>query len=191
MLLTLLLFLPNCMLASRNAIYVGLCHILSILLACLFLFRVNSRFGSGGMQEFILAQAKPKAFLADVDYFCISDNYWVGKHTPCLTYGLRGLAYFEVGVQCSSKDLHSGVYGGSVHEAMTDLVKLMGSLVGVDGKILVPGVYDDVEPLTEKEAAMYSTIDFDVEQCVFLIMNCRYYASFCFLFLDTCVRARL
>ena len=66
-----------------------------------------------------------------------SDNYWLGKETPCLTYGLRGLTYFEVGVQCSSKDLHSGVYGGSTHEAMTDLVHLMGSLVNTKGHITV------------------------------------------------------
>jgi len=118
-------------------------------------------FGSGGMQECILQESK--GFLNDVDYYCISDNYWLGKTTPCLTYGLRGLAYFEVGVQCSSKDLHSGVYGGSVHEAMTDLVQLMASLVNSQGKILVAGVYDSVEPMTEKEAAMYKTIDFDLE----------------------------
>jgi len=120
-------------------------------------------YGSAGMNETIIEESKPGKFLADVDYFCISDNYWLGKHTPCITYGLRGLAYFEVGVKCSSKDLHSGVYGGSVHEAMTDLVRLMASLVGVDGKILVPGIYDDVEKLTEKEAAIYPTIDFDME----------------------------
>jgi cytosolic nonspecific dipeptidase len=101
--------------------------------------------------------------LADVDYYCISDNYWLGKNVPCLTYGLRGLAYFEVGVQCSTKDLHSGVYGGSVHEAMTDLVRLMASVVDSSGKILVEGIYDDVEPLTEKEAALYPPIDFDLE----------------------------
>jgi nonspecific dipeptidase len=120
-------------------------------------------YGSAGMHECILQEAKKGNFLADVDYFCISDNYWVGKHVPCLTYGLRGMSYVEVGVQCSTKDLHSGVYGGSVHEAMTDLTKLMASLVAVDGKILIPGVYDDVDPLTDREAAIYPTIDFDIE----------------------------
>ena len=47
------------------------------------------------------------------------------------------MAYFEVGVECSTQDLHSGVYGGTVHEAMTDLIRLMGSLVEPDGTILV------------------------------------------------------
>ena len=58
-------------------------------------------------------------FLNDADFFCISDNYWLGAKKPCLTYGLRGLAYFSVSLQCCEQDLHSGVLGGTVHEAMT------------------------------------------------------------------------
>lgn len=53
-------------------------------------------------------------FLGDVDYVCISDNYWLGKNRPCITYGLRGICYFEVEIECATKDLHSGVFGGSV-----------------------------------------------------------------------------
>ena len=52
--------------------------------------------------------------LKDVDYVCISDNYWLGKNKPCLTYGLRGCCYFFIEVESSTKDLHSGVFGGSV-----------------------------------------------------------------------------
>jgi nonspecific dipeptidase len=81
------------------------------------------------MFEAIAEQSKPGKFLNDVDFFCISDNYWLGRQKPCITYGLHGLAYFEVSVQCSEQDLHSGVLGGTVHEAMNDLVHLMGSLV--------------------------------------------------------------
>ena len=98
--------------------------------------------------------------------FCPSSpnsNYWVGKKKPCLTYGLRGLAYFELSVQGSEQDLHSGVLGGSVHEAMTDLIALMGTLVDTNGKILVDGVMDSVKPLTPEEEALYETIDFDLE----------------------------
>lgn len=47
----------------------------------------------------------------------------------------------------AGKDLHSGIYGGSVHEAMTDLVFLMNSLVDQNGKILVDGLYNEVAPL--------------------------------------------
>jgi len=117
------------------------------------------------MFETIAEQAKPNKFLNDVDFFCISDNYWLGKHKPCITYGLRGLAYFELSVQCSEQDLHSGVLGGTVHEAMTDLVHLMASLIEPGtGKILIDGIMDDVAPVTDEERKMYETIEFDLEE---------------------------
>jgi len=119
--------------------------------------------GSVGMFEAIRELAKEGEFLNDVDFFCISDNYWLGKTKPCLTYGLRGMAYFEVAVRCCEQDLHSGVLGGTVHEGMTDLVQLMASLIDSSGKILVDGVMDDVAKVTEEEDALYDTIEFDLE----------------------------
>lgn len=118
--------------------------------------------GSEGLDELIFAQ-KDK-FFKDVDYVCISDNYWLGKNKPCITYGLRGICYFFIEVECSDKDLHSGVYGGSVHEAMTDLISLMGCLVDKKGKILIPGINDAVAPVTDEEHALYDHIDFDMEE---------------------------
>jgi nonspecific dipeptidase len=120
--------------------------------------------GSDGMFEAIQDLAKPGKFLHDVDFFCISDNYWLGKTKPCLTYGLRGMAYFELEIQCTEQDLHSGVFGGTVHEGMTDLIYLMSTLVEPGtGKILIPGVMDDVAPVTEEEDALYDSIDFDID----------------------------
>lgn len=119
--------------------------------------------GSEGMEEAIVELVKPGGFLNDVDFFCISDNYWTGKRKPCITYGLRGLAAFQVAVQCCEQDLHSGVIGGTIHEAMTDLVYLMASLKDTAGKILIDGIMDDVLPVTPEEQALYKDIDFDVE----------------------------
>jgi nonspecific dipeptidase len=117
------------------------------------------------MFETIAEQAKPGKFLNDVDFFCISDNYWLGKHKPCITYGLRGIAYFEVSVQCAEQDLHSGVLGGTVHEAMTDLVYLMASLIEPGtGKILIDGIMDTVAPVTKEELKLYDAIEFDLEE---------------------------
>ncbi len=45
------------------------------------------------------------SFLKNVDVFCISDNYWLGTTKPCVTYGLRGIAYFYLTVEGSTKDL--------------------------------------------------------------------------------------
>ena len=62
--------------------------------------------------------------------------------------------------------MHSGVIGGSVHEAMTDLVRLLGSLVDGNGRILVPGIDSQVAPVTEAERKAYAAIEFDLEACV-------------------------
>lgn len=58
---------------------------------------------------------------------------------------------------------NEGVLGGTVHEAMTDVIKLMGTLVDCSGKILVNGVMDDVKPVTAEEEALYESIEFDLE----------------------------
>lgn len=68
--------------------------------------------GSEGLEPLLISE-KDK-FLADVDYVCISDNYWLGTNKPCITYGLRGVCYFFIEVECADKDLHSGVFGGTV-----------------------------------------------------------------------------
>jgi nonspecific dipeptidase len=119
--------------------------------------------GSEGMEEAVVELVKPGGFLNDVDFFCISDNYWTGKRKPCITYGLRGLAAFMVTVQCCEQDLHSGVIGGTIHEAMTDLVHILASLKEPTGKILIDGIMDDVLPVTPEEQALYRDIDFDVD----------------------------
>lgn len=79
------------------------------------------------------AQRHPR-FLKDVDCFCISDNYWLGTTKPCITYGLRGITYFYLTVEGTTKDLHSGVFGGTVHEPMIDCVR------NVEQALLLPGV---------------------------------------------------
>nr|CAD7572083.1 unnamed protein product [Timema californicum] len=125
-----------------------------------FCFEGMEESGSEGLDE--LLYRKKDEFFSNLDYVCISDNYWLGTEKPCITYGLRGLCYFYIEVVCACKDLHSGVFGGTVHEAMSDLVYLMNTLVDKDGKILVTGIYDDVEPLTPKEEALYHNIEFDI-----------------------------
>jgi len=129
-----------------------------------FVYEGMEEYGSDGLFETIKAEAAPGKFLSDVDFFCISDNYWLGKRKPCLTYGLRGLAYFELSVQGCEQDLHSGVLGGTVHEAMTDLVRLMATLVDSQGKILVDGVMDDVKPVTPEEESLYEPIEFSLDE---------------------------
>lgn len=77
-----------------------------------FIFEGMEESGSEGLDDLLFAE-KDK-FLKDVDYVCISDNYWLGNDKPCITYGLRGICYFFIEVECAAKDLHSGVFGGTV-----------------------------------------------------------------------------
>lgn len=126
-----------------------------------FVFEGMEESGSEGLEE--LLRAQKEKFLSGTDYVCISDNYWLGKNKPCITYGLRGICYYCIEVECCDKDLHSGVFGGTVHEGMADLIYLMNTLLDSKGKILVPGIMDDVVPVTAAEEALYKDIDFDVE----------------------------
>ena len=68
----------------------------------------------------------------------------MNDRTPALTYGLRGLVYFNVVVSGPGADLHSGIFGGAVYEPMNALVALLSKLVTQDGQILIPGVYDGI-----------------------------------------------
>ncbi|KFD53855.1 hypothetical protein M514_05361, partial [Trichuris suis] len=127
-----------------------------------FVFEAMEESGSEGFDEVLYE--KKNDWLTTVDYVCICDNYWVGCEKPCITYGLRGLCYFMVEVACANQDLHSGVYGGSVHEAMSDLIYLLDQLVDKNGKILIPGIYDQVAAFTDEEKQLYANIDFNLEE---------------------------
>ncbi|GEM09802.1 glutamate carboxypeptidase [Rhodotorula toruloides] len=132
-----------------------------------FCFEGMEESGSEGLEELVIKEAKGE--FADVDAVCISDNYWLGTTTPCLTYGLRGLAYFSVSISGPAADLHSGVFGNVVHEPMTDLFALFSKLVTPQGKILIPGINEKVAPLKNEERKLYDDIDVtlgDFEQAI-------------------------
>jgi len=128
-----------------------------------FCFEGMEESGSEGLDKMLMERQNTK-FMQEVDFCCISDNYWLGTNKPCLTYGLRGVCYFFIEVECATKDLHSGVFGGTVNEGMVDLIWMMNQLVDEDGNILVEGLMDSVAPLTPEETAKYKNIDFDPEE---------------------------
>lgn len=119
--------------------------------------------GSEGLEDFIVKECKAGGFFESADAVCISDNYWLGTEKPCLTYGLRGVNYYSLQVSGPGQDLHSGVFGGTAQEPMTDLVRLLGSLVDTNGAIQIPGIMDMVAPLTEEEKSLYGGISYTME----------------------------
>ena len=129
----------------------------------LMCFEGMEEYGSEGLDDFIEKEAKAGGFFEKADAVCISDNYWLGTEKPCLTYGLRGCNYYSVTVSGPGQDLHSGVFGGSAQEPMTDLVRVLGSLVDTNGKIQIPGIQDMVAPVTEEEKEIYGGIAYTMD----------------------------
>ena len=88
------------------------------------------------------------------DALLVSDTSMLGKGVPSITYGLRGLNYYEIELTGPARDLHSGVYGGAVPNPLTVLTELFAKLHDKNFRIAVPGFYDDVAsvPTTERKA---------------------------------------
>ncbi|KAF1980998.1 CNDP dipeptidase [Aulographum hederae CBS 113979] len=127
----------------------------------LMCFEGMEEYGSEGLDDFINEEAKK--YFKDADAVCISDNYWLGTEKPCLTYGLRGCNYYSLEISGPGQDLHSGVFGGTAHEPMTDLMRVMSTLVAPDGKILIDGINELVAPMTDDEKSLYGDIAFTMD----------------------------
>ncbi|MBL9080428.1 MAG: dipeptidase [Planctomycetales bacterium] len=95
------------------------------------------------------------------DVCVISDTSQFGPGLPAITYGLRGISYFELKLQGPDRDLHSGVFGGAVVNPANALVKMLTALVDDQGRVQVPGFYDDVTPLTERERKEFAALPYD------------------------------
>ncbi|KAK5108665.1 hypothetical protein LTR62_008070 [Meristemomyces frigidus] len=129
----------------------------------LMCFEGMEEYGSEGLDDFIVAECKPGKYFADADAVCISDNYWLGTEKPCLTYGLRGCSYYSIEISGPGQDLHSGVFGGTAQEPMTDLTRVMATLVDTNGRIQIPGIYELVAPMTDEEKGLYTNIAFTMD----------------------------
>jgi acetylornithine deacetylase/succinyl-diaminopimelate desuccinylase-like protein len=105
--------------------------------------------GSAGLAE--LLSKKQKELKAD--YLAIVDTGIPAKDVPALTLGVRGLVTMDVEVKGSKIDLHSGSHGGVAYNPLHALVELFGRLRDSEGKITVPGFYDDVAPVNKKDLA--------------------------------------
>lgn len=79
------------------------------------------------------------------------DSGMIAADTPTIVYALRGLAYFELRIVGPSHDLHSGMYGGVVHNPAVVLADLISGMHAPDGRITLPGYYDQVKDLSPEE----------------------------------------
>src|ERR1700683_5223011 len=85
------------------------------------------------------------------DALIVSDTSMLAKGVPSITYGLRGLNYYQIEITGPAQDLHSGVFGGAVPNPITILAEMISKLHDKNFRVTVPGFYDDVQKLSVKE----------------------------------------
>ena len=122
-----------------------------------FLLEGEEEIGSKNLEPFLRKHAQK--FKADVSLN--PDAGMMGIDMPTITYGLRGLAYLEVHVFGPKADLHSGLYGGAVHNPAQALAELIAKMHDEKGRITLPGFYDSVRPIMEQERADFARLPND------------------------------
>lgn len=110
--------------------------------------------GSAGFNE---TMRKHKDEIGPIDVILLSNSSWIGEEDPCVVFGMRGVIYASLNISSHNSDAHSGVDGGAVSEPMLAMINLLGKLGG-DGKLPIPGFYDQVLPMTKEEAAFYQAV---------------------------------
>lgn len=124
-----------------------------------FIYEGEEEIGSANLPSYI---EENKDKLA-ADFILISDTNMYGPGKPAICYGLRGLTGLQIDVRGAKSDLHSGLYGGGVQNAIHALVAILDSFRDHTGKILVEGFYDDVRPLSNEERKAFADLQFNEE----------------------------
>lgn len=121
-----------------------------------FLIEGEEEIGSGSLKEVLPAQKE----LFQSDLCVISDSHILSPEQPSIVYGLRGMVYGEVEIQGPSHDLHSGSYGGGVHNPLKALCEMVAKLHDENGKVAIPGFYDRVRTVSAEERKELSHLPF-------------------------------
>lgn len=98
------------------------------------------------------------------DVVVVSDTGMWAADVPSICVGMRGLVSCQVNFAGPAGDLHSGSFGGAVPNPLTELARLVGGLHDVDGRVTIPGFYDGVEPLPERDRELLARLPFDEAQ---------------------------
>ena len=112
-----------------------------------FILEGEEEIGSPSMDAFL----NQNSSLLDADMVLNLDAGMASRGVPTITYGLRGLAYFEVHIRGPQTDLHSGLFGGVVHNPAQALCELIAGMHDSNGRVTLPGFYDRVLLLSKEE----------------------------------------
>jgi len=124
-----------------------------------FLIEGEEEVGSVNLDTFV----KSNLDLLACDVVLISDTSIIANDVPSLTVGLRGMSYVEVKVTGPNRDLHSGVYGGAVANPINVLCDMIASMHDEQGRITIPGFYDEVLEVSDTERKAMNEAPFDAE----------------------------
>ena len=124
------------------------------------LFEGEEEVGGEGIARFVAS--KPPELAAD--FALVSDTELFAPGLPTLCVGLRGMIYTELEVRGAKTDLHSGMYGGAAPNPFIALAQILAHLKDEEGRILIPGFYDDIVPPSPEELAAWRSLPFDEEQ---------------------------
>ncbi len=122
-----------------------------------FLVEGEEEIGSPSLSDFCESHLE----LLKADIILVSDTSMISPNIPSITTGLRGLAYWQVEVTGANRDLHSGLFGGAVANPINVLSKMVAAMVDDNGKITIPGFYDDVVEVSADERKMMALAPFD------------------------------
>lgn len=129
-----------------------------------FLIEGEEECGSESLTEYLDGKYTDSKSEVDEKLACdvvvISDSSQFAPGMPAITYGLKGIAYFELRLQGPSQDLHSGTFGGAVTNPGNTLAKMLAALTDSEGRIAIPGFYDHVIPLSDREREEFSKLPF-------------------------------
>ncbi len=124
-----------------------------------FLIEGAEEVGSKGLDEFV----KKNKQLLKADVCVLSDTHCLSESKPLITYGLRGLVYFDMVVSSLKNDVHSGIYGGNVLNPANELARMLTQMKDEKGEIKIPGFYDNVRQLGNKEKVELAKFPFTIE----------------------------
>ncbi len=116
--------------------------------------------GSGALHQFVHEHQED----LKADVVIISDTTMWDKNTIGITYGLRGLLYYDLKLHGPSRDLHSGMYGGVLANPCNELTAVLGKLFDDQHRITIPGFYEDVLDLTDAEREQWEELNFDAKE---------------------------
>jgi succinyl-diaminopimelate desuccinylase len=134
-----------------------------------YLIEGEEESGGAGLDAFLKGEydadiGMPVTEKLDADIVVISDCSQYAPGQPAITYGLKGIIYFDLKVYGPNRDLHSGSFGGTVTNPANAICEMLSKIKDADGRVQIPGFYDDVIPLDEKERDQFASLNFSDDE---------------------------